>query len=244
MEKLLNELVERLERAAGSNLRSVVLYGSAASNEYHPQHSDLNVLVVARSLDAGALARLAPVASWWQKKGHPGPMVFTEEELRRCSDVFAIELLDVKMTGRLLWGEEIFGSLEVPMRLHGIQVEREIATGLVKLRQHYLSAGGSGRAEHRLLLASVTTFAALFRHALAALGEPFVQDRRQGIDRLAALVGFDPAPFHTLLDLRAGKRQAGEIDWAATFGAYLAAIEHVAEEIDRRLPETGIPAPA
>jgi hypothetical protein len=244
MEKLLNELVERLKQAAGTNLRSVVLYGSAATKEFHPRHSDLNVLAVMAILDAAALDRLAPVASWWQKKGHPGPMVFTAEELGRSSDMFAIELLDIKMTGRLLWGEEIFGSMQVPMQLHRIQVEREIGQALVKLRQHYLAAGGSQRAVRQLMLASVTTFAALFRHALLTLGEPLIQDRKQGIDRLATLTGFDPAPFHALLDLRAGKRQAGEIDWGATFAAYLAAIERVAEEIDRRLAETARPAQA
>jgi len=242
MKKLLNELVERLQQAAGSNLRSVVLYGSAASSDFHPKHSDLNVLAIVGSLDAAALDRLAPVARWWQKKDHPGPMMFTREELDRCSDMFAIELLDIKMTGRLLWGEQVLDSLDVPMQLHRIQVERGIAEGLVKLRQHYLSTGGSGRAVRQLMLASVSTFAALFRHALLALGEPLVPDRRQGIDRLAALLGFDPEPFQTLLDCRAGRRQAGAINWGATFAAYLAAIKRAAEEIDRRFAETMNPA--
>jgi predicted nucleotidyltransferase len=242
MEELLNELVERLKRAAGQNLRSVVLYGSAAASEYHPKHSDVNVLAVLAELDAAALNRLAPVAGWWRKKGHPGPMVFTEEELVRCSDMFAIELLDIKMGGRLLWGEDIFAKLHVPMQFHRIQVERGVAEGLVKLRQHYLTAAGSRRAVRQLMIASVTTFAALFRHALLALGEPPTRERGQGIDRLAALIAFDATPFHTLLDLRAGKVRAGEIDWRATFAAYVAAIERVASELDRRLAE--MPAPA
>ena len=243
MEELLNELVERLKQAAGGNLRSVVLYGSAAAHEYHPKHSDLNVLAVLTRLDAAALNSLSGVASWWQKKGHPGPMLFTEEELLRCSDMFAMELLDIKMSGRLLWGEEIFAELEVPMQLHRIQVERQIAEGLVQLRQHYLSAGGSGRAVRQLMITSVATFAALFRHALLALGEPLARERRQGIDRLAALIGFDATPFYTLLDVRAGKRRAGDVDWAGTFAAYLGAIEHVAKELDRLLAVAAATAP-
>lgn len=242
MDKLLNELIARLKQAAGENLRSVVLYGSASSPDYHPRHSDLNVLAVLARLDSSALDSLAPVARWWQKNGHPGPMVFTEEELKRSADMFAIELLDIKLSGRLLWGEDVFANLQVPMHWHRIQVEREMAESLVKLRQHYLAAGGSRRALRQLLLASVSTFAALFRHALLALGEPLPRERREGIDRLAALAGFDPAPFHALLDLRAGKKQAGEIDWPAVCSAYLAAIERVAREIDRRLAETAASA--
>jgi predicted nucleotidyltransferase len=242
MEKLLSEVVERLDRAAGKNLLSVVLYGSAASSEYHAKHSDLNVLAVLDKLDAAALDALAPVSLWWQGRGQPGPMVFTVEELRRSADMFAIELLDIKTTGRVLWGEDVLAQIDVPMQLHRIQVERELAQALVRLRQHYLAAGGSGRAERKLLLASVTTFAVLFRHALLALGEPMARDRRQAIDRVAAVTGCAARPFHALLDVREGKRKPGDLDWPGTFSDYLAAIERVAEEVDRRLAETAKPA--
>ncbi len=244
MEKQLQEVVERLRQAAGSNLRSVVLYGSAASSEYHPKVSDFNVLAVLGALDAGALDRLAPVARWWQKQGNPGPVVFTEEELRRSADMFAIELLDIKTTGRVLWGEEVLRAIDVPMRLHRIEVERELAQALVRLRQHYLAAGQSRRAERRLLLASVSTFTVLFRHALLALGEPMARDRRQAIDRLATRIGFDPTPFHALLDVRERRRKPGEIDWSSTFTGYLAGIELVAKEVDRQLAGSAIGAGA
>ncbi len=237
METLLNELVERLKQAAGANLRSVVLYGSATSSDYHPKHSDLNVLAVVGTLDANALGQLAPVSNWWQTKGHPGPSLFTEEELRRSADVFAIELLDIKMTGRLLAGEDVLKTIDVPMSLHRLQVERELAQAMIRLRQHYLAAGGSRRAIHRLLLSSVSTFSVLFRHALLALGEPMARDRRQVIERLAARLGFSTEPFFALLDVREDRRKAKEIDWERTFSDYLAAIELVVREVDRRLAE-------
>jgi hypothetical protein len=244
MEKLLNELVEQLKQAGGSNLRSVVLYGSAATSQYHPKHSDLNVLAVLRRLDGAALDRLTPVAQWWQKKGNPGPMLFTEEELQRSSDMFAIELVDIKTGSRLLWGEDVITRIDVPMQFHRVQVERELAQALVRLRQHYVAAGRSGRAVRQLLLASVSTFAALFRHALLALGEPLARDKRQAIDRLAALLGFDPKPLHSLLDVREGKRDGGEAGWETIFAGYLAAIERAVEGVDRRLAETARPQEA
>lgn len=242
MQKLLNELVERLKRAAGENLRSVVLYGSATTSQFHEGHSDLNVMAVLGKLDAAALDALSREAGWWQQQGHPGPMVFTEEELRRSADLLAIELLDIKTTGQVLWGEDVLKQISVPMNLHRIQVERELAQALIRLRQHYLAAGGSARSERRLLLASVSTFAVLFRHALLALGEPLARDRREAISRLGALVGFDPAPFGALLDVREGKRKERELDWESTFSRYLEGIERVAREIDRRLGEMTAPA--
>lgn len=241
MEQLLNELVTRLRQAAESNLRSVVLYGSAATSQFHPKHSDLNVLAIFNRLDAEALNRLAPVSQWWQKRGNPGPMFFTEDELKRSSDIFAIELVDIKTGNRLLWGDEVIAGIDVPMQFHRVQVERELAQALIRLRQHYVATGRSLRAVRQLLLSSVSTFAALFRHVLLALGEPLARDKRQAIRRLAAHVGFDSKPLETLLDVREGKRDPGTIDWEANFAAYLSALERVVVEVDRRLAETALP---
>ena len=235
MEKDLNELVEKLKQAAGTNLKSVVLYGSAASGDFQQKHSDLNVLCVLERLHGEELAKLNPATAWWARKGHPAPLVFTVEELRRSADVFAIELLDIQASRRVLDGEDVFASLHVPMSLHREQVERELRTNLIRLRQGSLATPRSDASLERLMTASVSTFLALFRHALIALGEQAPKEKRAGVDRLAALLGFDGAGFHAVLDAREGKRPLRSSDVPATFAAYLAAVTHVTEEVDRRL---------
>ena len=235
MEKALSELVAKLKDAAGANLKAVVLYGSAATDEFHPQHSDLNVLCVVARSDAAEIEKLSPVVAWWERKGYAGPLVFTLDELQRSADVFAIELLDIKASRRVLHGEDVFAALEVPMSLHRVHVEHELRTKLLRLRQGYLSASRDAKKLLGLMTASVSTFAALFRHALIALGEPSPQRKREAVDRLAALVGFDAAPFHAILDVREGKRKPGELDVVATFRAYLEGVARVADEVDRRL---------
>jgi predicted nucleotidyltransferase len=57
-EQNLTDLVTRLKDAAGSNLLSVMLYGSAATEEFHPKHSDLNVLCIMRDLSQEELNKL------------------------------------------------------------------------------------------------------------------------------------------------------------------------------------------
>ena len=46
----LQELVNRLKEACGDNLVSVVLYGSAAREDFHEQYSDVNLLAASRIL--------------------------------------------------------------------------------------------------------------------------------------------------------------------------------------------------
>ena len=235
MNKDLNELVEKLKQASGSNLRSVVLYGSAASGEFHPEHSDLNVLCVLARLDAGEIEKLNPAAVWWARKGHPAPMLFTLEELHNSADVFAIELLDMQASHRVLHGEDLLAGLHVPVSLHRQQVEHDLRTNLIRLRQAYLMAPRDLKSLLGLMTASVSTFGALFRHALIALGEPSVRSKREAIDRLAKLLTFDASGFHAILDVREGKLTEHHVDVPATFRSYLAAVTRVTEEVDRRL---------
>jgi predicted nucleotidyltransferase len=235
----LEGLVARLKQAAGRNLVSVVLYGSAVTGEFHIKHSDLNVLCVLESLDGGDLEKLNGATSWWFAQGHPAPLVFTLEELRRSADVFAIELLDIKANNRVLLGDDVFAGLDVPMSLHHLQVERELRTNLVRLRQHYLTVRQEGKRSLKLMNDSISSFTSLFRHALIALGElspsePH-QPRRAVVDRLAALLGFDASAFHDVLELREGKRSYGHEDVQAVFRTYVDAVVQVVNAIDRRL---------
>jgi hypothetical protein len=84
------------------------------------------------------------------------------------------------------------------------------------------------------MVASSSTFVALFRHALIALGETAPGSRREALDRLAANLGFDPAAIRAVLDLRDGKLQPGAVDPDQIFAAYLDSVTRVAEEMDRR----------
>ena len=234
-EQNLTDLVTRLKNAAGSNLLSVILYGSAATEEFHPGHSDLNVLCIMLSLGRDDLSKLHPASAWWAKKGHPAPLFFTLNELHHSADIFAIELLDIKAAHRVLHGEDVIASLHVPMDLHRLHVERELRNNTLRLRQHYLMHPADSRKTLELMTSSISTFAALFRHALIALGEDPPPTKRSTMDRLGSVLGFDPSPFHTIFEIREGRKRERDVNVQATFDAYLDRVAKVTEEMDRRL---------
>ncbi len=233
-EEQLTELVSRLKKAAEANLLSVILYGSAATEEFHPKHSDLNVLCILRDLDSEKLSKLHDASKWWAKKGHPAPLFFTLNELHHSADIFAIELLDIKEARRVLFGEDVIATLHVPKDLHRHHVEREFRNNTVRLRQHYVTQGGDSRKTLQLMLSSVSTFTALFRHALIALGEESPQGKRATVERAGSVLGFDASPFLTVLDVREGSRRERDVDAEAAFAKYLNAVVKATEEVDRR----------
>ncbi len=235
METKLTDLVNRLKSSAHDNLKSVILYGSAVSGEFREGHSDLNILCLVNAASANDLEHLHSVAEWWTRQGNAAPLVFTLDELHRASDVFSIELLDIKAHHRVLYGEDFLANFEVPLRLHRIQVERELRTSVIRLRQGIIAAPLSNRDHLGLMTQSVSVFCSLFRHAVIAMGNPAPTSKREAVTAVAAITGADPSAFHAVLDFREGKRKSSAIDVEASLHAYLEFAEVVTNEVDRRL---------
>ncbi len=235
MEALLTELVGRLKAAVEDNLKAVVLYGSGVTGEFQADHSNLNILCVLGVASAGELEELHGTTKWWVGRGHPAPLVFTLEELRRSADIFAIELLDMKHHHRMLYGDDFFESLTVPMDLHRLQVERELRVAWVRLREAVMMATWRKREKLGIMLASSSSFCALFRHALVAMGHAMPASKREAVDAMAKVAGGDPSAFHAILELREGKRRQRSIDIEETLHAYLEFVEAATNEVDRSL---------
>ena len=124
-EKKIDEFVSRLRAAAGPNLQSVILYGSAVSGEFDPEFSDINLLCILRSTSFPMLEAVAAAVEWWNKQKQPAPLFMTREELEHSADVFSMEFIDIKAQHRVLFGDDVITELQVPMHLHRTQVEYE-----------------------------------------------------------------------------------------------------------------------
>lgn len=231
-EKQITEFVDRLKQAAGANLECVVLFGSAASSDFHPDFSDVNILCLVRELSAATLATLAPAINGWTKNKFPAPLVFSRTELEQSADVFAIEMLDIRQRHRILHGEDIFANLHVPMDLHRIQLEHNLRTKMLTLRQMYIQAEGDAGRVRRLMLDSVPNFSTLFRHTLIAMGEQPAPGKADNIRMLAEKIKFDPGIFLQLLQVRAHTAKESEIEPSTGFAKYLEAIYKVVQAVD------------
>jgi len=235
MDSKLDEFVQKLKFSAGANLKAVALYGSAVTGEFHSKHSDLNILCILEQVDAARIGALHAPVEWWLRQGHRAPLVFTSEEISHSADVFAIELLDMKTHHRVLYGEDVFAGVAVPLQYHAIQVKRELRTDWLRLRQAILIAPKKGDAYLSLMTSSFSAFAALFRHALIALGEPSAGNKREAIEQVGRFANADPSGFLTILEFREGKRKQREIVIEETLKRYFAFVEAVTGEFDRQL---------
>jgi Nucleotidyltransferase domain len=231
-EKLISEFIEKIRAAAGANLVSVILYGSAAEGEFHPEYSDLNLLCVLRDASFGSLSKLTETVEWWRKEKHHPPLLLTLAELKASADTFSIEFVDMKQRHRLLYGEDVLSGLNVPMHLHRAQLEYELREKLFLLRQHLVFAGSNEKQLWEVMLQSLSSFTTLFRHVQLEMGEQGRKHSREAVAELAHRMNFDPSPFVQIMDVRAQTADRKQLRAAEIAGKYLQAIEQVTAAVD------------
>ncbi|HXU18807.1 MAG TPA: nucleotidyltransferase domain-containing protein [Terriglobales bacterium] len=231
-EKLTSEFVEKMRAAAGDNLVSVVLYGSAADGDFHPEYSDLNLLCLLRDVSLPALTKIASVVSWWRGKRHRPPLVITSQELNASADVFSIEFSDMRQRYRVLHGEDPLRVLNVPMTHHREQLEYELREKVFLLRQHLLLAGTDDKQLWEVMLHSLSSFTTLFRHVLVEIGDGERKHSREAVVALSKKLGFDDSPFLQLMDVRSRQSDRGKLRASDVAARYLAAITTVADAVD------------
>jgi predicted nucleotidyltransferase len=233
MENLLNQLLEKLNKALGDRIVSVVLYGSAAAGNHHEGFSDLNVLCVLQQVTVRELELSEPAVRWWREKKNPSPLLLSEHELQTSTDCFAIEFYDIKAHHRILQGKDVVSSLVVEDVFYRAQVEHDLRAKLLRLRQKAAGALGDKNTLRQLLADSVSTFCVLFRHALLLHGATAHSKKREVVEQARQTFGIDPVPFTQLLDMREGRIKPRELEPVSLLESYLKQIDIVIDAVDR-----------
>jgi hypothetical protein len=233
VDKVLDQLVEKLRTAHGERLVSVILYGSGANGDHHARYSDFNILCVLSSVTPRELRASEEVFRWWREHGSPSPLLLTEREVATSTDCFAIEFLDIQQQHRVLHGKDVISSLVIDRSFYRAQVEHDLRAKLLRLRQKASGMLSDPDLLRRLLVDSISTFCVLFRHALALHGTAVQPRKREIVARAREQFGFDPVPFERLLDIREERIKPREVEPVILLASYLEGIGKVIDAVDR-----------
>lgn len=232
---LLDQMVPKLRAALGCDLVSVVLYGSAVSGDYNAKFSDYNVLCVLTQITPAQLRATEPIFRWWREQGNPSPLLLTETEICTATDCFPIEFHDIQDQNRILFGPDLISQMVIEDTFYRAQVEHDLRTRLMRLRQKASGVLSDKDVLRRLLIDSVSTFCVLFRHALALRGVTAPGNRREIVRRAGETFAVNPRPFEQLLDVREEKLKAKELDPEPLLTACIQQVEKVIEAVDGML---------
>lgn len=233
MEKVLNTLVSEMKNNYGDNLVGLFLYGSGASGDFHEKFSDLNILCVLREISVELLKKAEKTVTWFVKQGNPPPLFFTLEEVEQAHDVFPIEFLDIQANHRLLFGRDIFENLEIERGNHRLELEHELRTKLIGLRQSFLAVSHNAKAVEDLMLRSLSSFITLFRHILILMGESVPIPKRDIIRLFCAKSHVDESLFLGLLKTREEGRALTASEVGPMFQRYYEEIGKLTKLVDQ-----------
>lgn len=232
-----DELVAKLKAEHGLGLVSIVLYGSAVAGDHVGRRSDYNVLVVLERLGVTELDRIAPIAQAWSRAGNPPPLLFTRERLAQSADVFPLELLDIQEHHVVLHGSDVVAPMVIAGTNARLELERELKSKLIALRERYLLTGGRPRVIAQLIADSVSTFLTLGRAAVRLIEGRAPAAKRAAIDPLASRLRLDGAVLHRALDAKEGRAPIRAGEAREFFVRYLQAIETLVEGVDALVPD-------
>jgi hypothetical protein len=183
------------------------------------------------------LQAIAPADRAWQQAGNAPPQLFTVAELAAAADVFPLEILDFQQSRRVLLGNDPIADLHVDLDQLRLQLEHELRSKLLMLRQGLLAATADERRLSGVLLASLSSVLVLFRAALRLYDKKVPAQKRAALLALAEHIQFDSQPFLTLLEYKV-RSETPQTSAASVAGAYLASIEQVIGAVDRHITQT------
>jgi hypothetical protein len=222
--------------ALGSDFLAAYLTGSVLTAAFDPRRSRVNLLVVARTLDTGMLDRIAGVLPATKRAPHFEPLFLSRRQMEKSLDVFPIEWIEIQERHLLLEGEDVVATLDVPRTNFRLQLEHELRSKQIQLRQTLLAWPKKTAALEHALRASASSFATLFRSLLRLRGEEPPAEAGRVYERTAELFQLDPAALlvpHLLRHSHHAKR--AEIP--ARYRSFLTELDRLINAIDElRVP--------
>jgi len=229
------EFSVQCRQALGGAFHSVILYGSAVTGDFVKKRSDHNLLLVAREWTPETMEAIRPLVQKWIGRGNSSPLLFTPERLQNSADVFPMEMLDILDAHRILDGDDPLADITVdPVHLRH-QVEFELRSKLMALRQAYLECKRPGKELAELMIRTVGSILVVFRGALRCFEKQVPPNKKEALDQLAEKLEFPTDVFEQILRMKAREIKPSEVNARDLFSRYLMKIELVLDRVDERL---------
>jgi predicted nucleotidyltransferase len=234
IEQTIKQFSEDIQKAFGNEVISIILYGSAVSEEFIPKKSDLNFLVVLTAKGIDQIDRVHKLFHKWTKKRIALPLFLTREYIQASTDSYPIEFFNMQCCYKLIHGEDVLKDLSLKKEDIRLQCERELKGKLLQLRQAFILTKGQPSALKALIGQSIVTFTSIFRALLFLRGKEIPKEKQEVI--LAACREFteiEEGLFSELLDIKNTGKKGSKEQLKTHVQNYIAQIQALSESVDQ-----------
>jgi predicted nucleotidyltransferase len=136
----LEDFVAAAVNASGSNLRSAILFGSAAEGQLRPT-SDVNLILIFAAVQLSELERLRTQLSFAHAAIRLEVMFLEETEIELAGQAFAVKFTDILARHRVLHGADVFASLKIAHEATLNRLRQVLLNLTLRLRERYALIG-------------------------------------------------------------------------------------------------------
>jgi len=140
--------------ASGENLKSAVLFGSAAEGRLRAT-SDVNLILVFGEVRLTELDALRDAFAFAHSAISLNSLFLEESEVVLAAQAFAVKFSDIRVRHRVLYGADVFAGMEVDRGAILQRLKQVIINMTLRLRERYVLAGA--RDEQRVRLIAETS---------------------------------------------------------------------------------------
>ncbi len=181
---------------------SMYVIGSAVTKDFHPKHSDINTLIIVKTIKISFFDFISLMGKRYGKKGVCAPLIMTPEYINRSLEVFPLEFLEMKLINRLVYGEDILSAINIEKADARLQCERELKGKLQTLCHGYIKTLGDRKTLVSLLTGSLSGFFPVFRGILFLYGQEIPTEKANVLTALEKCCNGNIHVFKRLLDIR------------------------------------------
>lgn len=186
---VLNAFIDSAKSAFGSDLLSVVLYGSGAEGKLRPT-SDVNLILLLAAFDREKADRLREPLRLAQAAINVRVMFLLRHEVQPASEAFAVKFADILRRHQVLYGEDPFATVSVSRQDAIQRLKQSLLNLALRLREAYISRG----LREEQLAAMIADAAGPLRSCAATLleleGKP-APSAKEALEQLSAFLPGD-----------------------------------------------------
>jgi len=231
---IFTEITSDYQKVYGSDLVSIVLYGSGAGVDYQPGTSNLNFLIILSENAIDHLDKALDTVKKWKKKNVAVPLFMTDSYIRSSLDSYPLEFLNMKNRYDCVYGKDVLKDISLPKNDLRLQCEREIKGKLLLLREEFLMTEGKTDQIKDLIARSITAFISIFRGLLYLRDLESPETAQSVIEKTAKEFSFQEKPFLQCLKIKETKGSFSASETGTIFKAYLQEVRklwHTADTI-------------
>ncbi|MEA2103413.1 MAG: hypothetical protein U9P79_02065 [Candidatus Cloacimonadota bacterium] len=231
--ELFNEIVKSYKEVFNDHILSVSIYGSAITDDFNSQTSNINAAIILKDLKLKNLIPAKNVVAKLNKKRVASPLFLSKEYIDSSLDTFPIEFLDIKSNHKTILGEDYFEKLTIQNEYLRLQAERELKGKLLILRLAFIENIGNRNLIANIVKNSVSSIIPVLKAILVLKDEQIPTRKIDLIDQSETLLLTDLTRIYQALSYKTKKFDLKGDNMVEFFEEYINTIDNLSEIVDK-----------